>query len=132
MFYLYCLSINPTQGAERFPKRLQCSSCQWIILSTAQQNANASRLLPARGQRPCDCGSAEKRDELPSFHEASSTAETIPITFSTDQGGGNRRLATDQRPQSSSASRFTGNGNSSGSFAIFAAIPPRLPSSPAF
>jgi hypothetical protein len=76
--------------------------------------------------------SAEKRDELPSFHEASSTAETIPITFSTDQGGGNRRLATDQRPQSSSASRFTGNGNSSGSFAIFAAIPPRLPSSPAF
>jgi hypothetical protein len=49
MFYLYCLSLNPTQGAERFPKRRELAFCLWIIHCTADQNANASRLLCARG-----------------------------------------------------------------------------------
>jgi hypothetical protein len=53
MFYLYRLSINPTQGAERRPKRREMAFCLWIILCTAHQNANASRLLPVRGERPC-------------------------------------------------------------------------------
>jgi hypothetical protein len=53
MFYLYALSLNPTQGAERFPKRREFAFCLWIIVCAAHQNANASRLLRASRKRPC-------------------------------------------------------------------------------
>jgi hypothetical protein len=67
MFYLYRLSINPTQGAERFPKRREMAFCLWIILCTAHQNANASRLLPVRGERPC-CQNRNSCNELAPSH----------------------------------------------------------------
>jgi hypothetical protein len=41
---LYRLSINPTQGAERFPKRREMAFCLWIILhgSSERQRVEAA------------------------------------------------------------------------------------------
>jgi hypothetical protein len=50
MFYLYGLSIKPTQGVERFPERRELAICLWIF--NAHEDANASRLLCVRRKRP--------------------------------------------------------------------------------
>jgi hypothetical protein len=53
MFYLYRLSIKPTQGAERLPERRQEVFRFWLVLfMAAYENANASKLLRASRKWP--------------------------------------------------------------------------------
>src|SRR6516225_8853801 len=48
-------------------------------------------ILAERRNRPCGCGSADKRNELPSLHGRPSRPRVHPSTLSTVHGGGKWR-----------------------------------------